>query len=136
MPGDWNTMPVYTYRCQKCGAEFEKTQQFNDRPLTRCPECRKGRVHRLVQPLAFILTGPGWYSTDHRTPTGQGSSRQAESNPDKSESTPSKADSQPAGKEQKPDKADGVREPTEERPRARGAYRRVPRYNQTKRPTA
>jgi putative FmdB family regulatory protein len=129
-------MPVYIYRCQRCGAEFEKTQQFNDRPLTRCPECRKGKVHRVVQPSAFILRGSGWYATDHRPATDQGSRRKAESNIDKSESTPEQADGQPAGQEQKPIQPDGVTEQGEERPRARGAYRRVPRYHQTKRPMA
>lgn len=34
-------MPVYTYRCESCGVQFERTQKFSDAPLTRCPECGK-----------------------------------------------------------------------------------------------
>lgn len=59
-------MPVYTYRCESCGVQFEKTQKFTDKPLTRCPECRKGKVRRIVQPSAIVFKGSGWYATDSR----------------------------------------------------------------------
>jgi len=59
-------MPVYTYRCDTCGVQFEKTQKFTDKPLTRCPECRKGKVRRIVQPSAIVFKGSGWYATDSR----------------------------------------------------------------------
>ena len=45
-------MPVYTYRCESCGVQFEKTQKFSDQPLTRCPECGKKGVKQ-------------WYVTAH-----------------------------------------------------------------------
>jgi len=59
-------MPVYTYRCENCGVQFEKSQKFTDKPLTRCPECRKGKVRRIVQPSAIVFKGTGWYATDSR----------------------------------------------------------------------
>lgn len=34
-------MPVYTYRCENCGIQFEKHQSSNDDPLKTRPECRK-----------------------------------------------------------------------------------------------
>jgi putative FmdB family regulatory protein len=61
------TMPLYTYRCENCGVQFEKSQGFNDKPLTRCPECRKGKVRRIVQPAAIVFKGSGWYATDSRS---------------------------------------------------------------------
>src|SRR5512136_3112409 len=64
-------MPVYAYRCQSCGVQFERQQKFEDKPLTRCPECRKGTVHRVVQPPSIVFKGSGWYATDHRSPSGQ-----------------------------------------------------------------
>ena len=32
-------MPIYIYRCENCGVQFERHQKFSDPPLTRCPEC-------------------------------------------------------------------------------------------------
>ncbi|MCC6188689.1 MAG: zinc ribbon domain-containing protein [Anaerolineales bacterium] len=63
-------MPTYAYQCQSCGVQFERVQKFTDKPLTRCPECRKGRVHRVVQPAAIVFKGSGWYSTDSRSASG------------------------------------------------------------------
>ena len=60
-------MPTYTYQCQTCGVQFDKFQKFDDKPLTRCPECRKGKVRRVLQPSAIVFKGSGWYKTDHRS---------------------------------------------------------------------
>ncbi len=30
-------MPVYTYRCESCGVQFDRHQSFHDEPLKRCP---------------------------------------------------------------------------------------------------
>src|SRR5215210_7932070 len=65
-------MPVYTYLCESCGVRFEKTQKFEDKALTRCPECRKGHVHRVVQPSAIVFKGSGWYATDSKSASGAG----------------------------------------------------------------
>jgi putative FmdB family regulatory protein len=64
-------MPVYVYRCQRCGIEFKKTQVFSDKPLKHCPECRTSHVWRVPQRAAIVFKGSGWYSTDHRRASGQ-----------------------------------------------------------------
>ena len=56
-------MPIYEYRCAKCG-EFEEMQRITDPPLTRCPTCR-GKVTRLISSTSFQLKGSGWYVTDY-----------------------------------------------------------------------
>ena len=63
-------MPVYTYRCDSCGVEFERHQSFNDEPLKICPECRKKTVKRIITPTKIIFKGSGFYATDHRSPSG------------------------------------------------------------------
>lgn len=65
-------MPVYTYRCESCGVQFEKTQKFSDSPLTRCPECGKKELRKVYTPVGIVFKGSGFYSTDHRSPSGQG----------------------------------------------------------------
>ena len=99
-------MPTYTYRCQSCGVEFERVQKFNDKPLTRCPECRKGTVRRVLQPTAIVFKGSGWYATDHRPVSGNGH------NPEKAEkSEKSGSDSAPKGESKTETKTDGAAKP-------------------------
>jgi putative FmdB family regulatory protein len=81
-------MPIYTYRCESCGVQFERHQFFNDAPLKICPECRKKTLRKVITPTKVIFKGSGFYATDHRSPSG-GSSR--ESKPEKKEETNSKS---------------------------------------------
>ena len=97
-------MPVYTYRCKSCGVQFEKTQKFDDQPLTRCPECHTGRVRRLVQASSIIFKGTGWYATDHRSVSGQPPSRKDKGKSDTSEGAAETSEGKPAKNENKPAK--------------------------------
>jgi putative FmdB family regulatory protein len=63
-------MPVYTYRCESCGVQFERTQKFSDQPLTRCPECGKKSLRKVYTPVGIVFKGSGFYSTDHKSPSG------------------------------------------------------------------
>ena len=68
-------MPTYAYGCDKCGFRFDRYQGFDDPPLTECPECGEDALRRLITPVGVVFKGSGFYSTDHRSPSGQGSSR-------------------------------------------------------------
>ena len=63
-------MPVYTYRCDSCGVQFEKHQSFNDVPLKTCPECRKKSLRKVITPTKIIFKGSGFYATDHKSSSG------------------------------------------------------------------
>ncbi|RPI35278.1 MAG: zinc ribbon domain-containing protein [Chloroflexota bacterium] len=63
-------MPVYTYRCENCGVQFERQQKFSDQPLTRCPECNKKTLRKVYTPVGIVFKGSGFYATDHRSPSG------------------------------------------------------------------
>ncbi len=63
-------MPVYTYRCENCGVQFDREQSFSDAPLKICPECRKKTLKKVISPVGIIFKGSGFYSTDHRSPSG------------------------------------------------------------------
>ena len=67
-------MPVYTYRCENCGVQFEKQQSFTDNPLKTCPECRKKALKKVNTPTKVIFKGSGFYATDHKSPSGETSS--------------------------------------------------------------
>ena len=68
-------MPIYEYRCSKCG-DFEVTQRMSDKSLAQCPTCRR-RVTKLISQGSFQLKGSGWYVTDYaRKQDGSGKSEQ------------------------------------------------------------
>ncbi len=67
-------MPIYIYRCDSCGVQFEKQQGFNEAALTRCPECNRKSLHKVYQPVGIVFKGSGFYSTDHRSSSGAGRS--------------------------------------------------------------
>jgi putative FmdB family regulatory protein len=60
-------MPIYTYRCENCGVQFERQQSFNDETLKRCPECNKNKLRRVITPAGIVFKGSGWYATDHKS---------------------------------------------------------------------
>ena len=63
-------MPIYTYRCESCGVQFERSQKFSDASLTRCPECGKKTLRKVYTPVGIVFKGSGFYSTDHKSPSG------------------------------------------------------------------
>jgi len=64
-----NNMPLYEYKCDRCGKTFEVIQKFSDEPLKMHDECG-GSVERLVSPPAFHFKGSGWYVTDYASKNG------------------------------------------------------------------
>jgi putative FmdB family regulatory protein len=68
-------VPLYEYRCRKCGALNEKIQKFSDAPLTKCDKCG-GRLVRLISAPAIQFKGSGWYVTDYAR-KGSGESSKA-----------------------------------------------------------
>ncbi len=64
-------MPVYSYRCDHCGVQFDQKQKFSDEPLKVCPECGQPKLRKLFLPVGIVFKGSGFYATDHRSPSGQ-----------------------------------------------------------------
>ncbi|MGB5217803.1 MAG: zinc ribbon domain-containing protein [Smithella sp.] len=58
-------MPIYEYKCSKCGKQFEAFQGISDPELKSCQFC-KGKVHKLMSLSSFSLKGSGWYATDYK----------------------------------------------------------------------
>jgi putative FmdB family regulatory protein len=59
-------VPIYEYRCQNEGHQFEVTQKLTEKPLKACQVCQ-GPVEKLVSATAFHLKGEGWYVTDYKS---------------------------------------------------------------------
>jgi putative FmdB family regulatory protein len=75
-------MPIYAYRCDSCGVQFEKHQSFDDDPLKICPECDEPALRKLIQPVGIVFKGSGFYVTDNRSASKSGleSARKEKSN--------------------------------------------------------
>ena len=86
-------MPIYEYKCNKCGHRFEVIQKVSDPPLQRCEKC-KGRAERLVSSPAIQFKGSGWYITDYAR-------KGASSEPEKEATADKAADKSAADKGEK-----------------------------------
>jgi putative FmdB family regulatory protein len=118
-------MPLYEYRCSKCGDKFEVIQKFADEPLTVHEGCG-GAVERLISAPGLHFKGSGWYITDYArggsspkkdgdrdsshskseskpTESKPGESKSSESKSTESKSSESKTESKPASSSTKTD---------------------------------
>lgn len=68
-------MPIYIYRCENCGVQFERRQHFTDQPLTHCPECNKKALRKVYTPVGIVFKGKGFYATDNRPLSGSSKSK-------------------------------------------------------------
>jgi putative FmdB family regulatory protein len=84
-------MPIYTYRCESCGIQFERHQSFTDSPLKTCPECRKKALKKVITPTKIIFKGSGFYATDHKSPSGAQSKTTKKSETKEKESKPTES---------------------------------------------
>jgi putative FmdB family regulatory protein len=59
-------MPIYAYRCSRCGHELDALQKFSDAALVDCPACHEPGLVKKLTAAGFQLKGGGWYQTDFR----------------------------------------------------------------------
>ena len=89
-------MPLYEYKCTKCGGVLEALQKLSDPPLTVHKDCG-GALKKLVSPSALHFKGSGWYVTDYaKGSKSQASSPKAEVKEGKSEAPKPAVDTKPA----------------------------------------
>ena len=60
-------MPIYVFRCEDCGEQFDRLQKLSDIDPDTCPNCGRHHVRRQVTAPAFRLAGRGWYETDFKS---------------------------------------------------------------------
>ena len=63
-------MPLYEYKCEKCGHRFEKIEKVSASEVKKCPKCGANAPRQLSAPR-IQFKGSGWYVTDY---AGKGSS--------------------------------------------------------------
>jgi putative FmdB family regulatory protein len=94
-------MPLYDYRCHKCGEVFEVRQKFADELLREHQGCG-GELERLISAPALQFKGTGWYVTDYAK-NGKTPSTSSHSSESKSEGKSESAKSESKGDTKKSD---------------------------------
>ncbi len=72
-------MPIYEYKCSKCGKTFDALQPVSAAPLRQCIHCR-GRVKKIISQSSFQFKGSGWYITDYKKPAAAKPAAKADKN--------------------------------------------------------
>ena len=95
-------MPIYEYKCKKCGSHFEKRQSVAEEPLRECEHC-EGELEKQWSLSGFAFKGEGWYVTDYSKKNGAkaetaGSEKSSTAESTASTETASKPKSEPATK--------------------------------------
>ncbi|MDP9335170.1 MAG: FmdB family transcriptional regulator [Actinomycetota bacterium] len=68
-------MPTYVYRCAKCGEQLEAFQSFADAPLRKHSDCG-GKLTKVLSAAGIVLKGAGFYKTDNRVGSSNGTSKE------------------------------------------------------------
>jgi putative FmdB family regulatory protein len=95
-------MPIYEYKCKKCGKEYELFQKISDPAVNTCKFC-KGPAAKLISLSTFHLKGTGWYVTDYggkKAPAGEAKKDVSET-PAKTESNASESSSNTGSSKEK-----------------------------------
>jgi len=72
-------VPLYEYKCVKCGRNTEKIENVSGPHLKKCPHCG-GKVEQQISAPAIQFKGSGWYVTDY---AGKKSASSGESSSEK-----------------------------------------------------
>ncbi len=57
-------MPLYEYKCLKCGRNTEKIENVSGPQLKKCPHCG-GKVRSVITAPSIQFKGAGWYVTEY-----------------------------------------------------------------------
>ena len=58
-------MPLYEYKCAKCGNKYEKIESYSAAETQKCPKCG-GKAERQISAAGIQFKGSGWYVTDYK----------------------------------------------------------------------
>lgn len=95
------SVPLYEYRCTKCGHQFEKIESVSASERKKCPKCG-ATAQRLLASPAIQFKGSGWYVTDYAGKSG-GSDGSKDEKTEKSAEAPKTEAAKPAGSKKKKD---------------------------------
>jgi len=78
-------VPLYEYKCLKCGRHTDKIERVSGPHLKKCPHCG-GKVESVITAPAIKFKGSGWYVTDYAGKSPDGGSKESKPAGDSKES--------------------------------------------------
>jgi putative FmdB family regulatory protein len=84
-------MPLYDYKCTKCGKTYEIRHGFDETHGETCASCG-GALARVFNPAPIVFKGSGFYVTDSRKSSSASSSKPAESSTESKPAEPAKTE--------------------------------------------
>jgi putative FmdB family regulatory protein len=60
-----SALPLYEYKCEKCGNQFEKIEKHSAPTTQKCPKCG-AKAQRMISAAGIQFKGSGWYVTDYK----------------------------------------------------------------------
>jgi len=63
-------MPIYRYKCKRCGAEFRELVPRGDRAMVKCVACGSSEVTRMLSRFGVVYKGSGFYTTEYKRKSG------------------------------------------------------------------
>jgi putative FmdB family regulatory protein len=71
-------LPLFEYKCGKCGHHFDKIEKYTASSIKKCPKCGAKAERQLAAP-AIQFKGSGWYVTDYGGKKGSSDSKESSS---------------------------------------------------------
>ena len=68
-------VPLYEYKCLRCGRHTDKIEKVAGPHLKKCPYCG-GKVESVITAPAIKFKGSGWYVTDYAGKSPDGGSQE------------------------------------------------------------
>ncbi len=73
-------MPLYEYKCPKCGSIFEVIEKVSEKSFKKCLKCG-ALAKRILSAPAIQFKGSGWYVTDYAQKSRQKTSSESKGKP-------------------------------------------------------
>jgi putative FmdB family regulatory protein len=107
-------VPLYEYKCRKCGRLTEKIENVSGPHLKKCPHCG-GKVEAVITAPSIQFKGGGWYVTDYGGKSTDGGSK-TEKPAGETKETPAKDSSakESSAKESSAKESSGKESPSKE----------------------
>jgi putative FmdB family regulatory protein len=97
-------LPLYEYKCLKCGRLTEKIESVDGPHLKKCPHCG-GKVESLLSAPAIQFKGSGWYVTDYAGKSRASDGSKEEKPAESKEASAKESPKESPAKDKKPEKA-------------------------------
>jgi putative FmdB family regulatory protein len=88
-------LPLYEYKCEKCGNQFEKIESHSAPTTQKCSKCG-GKAQRMISAAGIQFKGSGWYVTDYKGKNSGAASVEGSGDGNSAKSPDQSSDSKPA----------------------------------------